>query len=296
MKKKIRFSVQHLSTSNDDVRTHKVLPNKFVQAIGHFVFLQHIYSCNQALNEPYEGPAGTRPHPQRGVAALTYIIAGAVEHVDSLGNHVKLNAGGVHWTNAGKGIMYDEALSSEFRKTNPDVSVIRFWINLPSDRKTERPDYFSFQSGEIPKRELKDDAGWIKILLGEYEKEMAKIPCYSKEFLYHIHLKAGKLFSISTRRAIDYAAFLPSDKAVINDMEFPAGRLVAFTSYGEIIVLYNGSETVIDLILFGGEPCNEPIVVEGNFVMNTQHEITQAYNDFYDGKYGQLKFNNENHK
>jgi redox-sensitive bicupin YhaK (pirin superfamily) len=295
MKKKIRFSVQNLPASNDDVRTQKVLPNKFVQAIGHFVFLQHIHSQKQKLNG-YEGAAGTKPHPHRGVAILTYIIAGGVEHVDSLGNHVKLNAGGVHWTNAGRGVIYDEAVSSEFRHTSPDISVIRFWINLPASRKTERPGYFPFQSDEIPKRELSDDAGWIKILLGEYEKARAKIPCNSKEFLYHIHLKAGKLFSILTHREIDYAAFLPTNKAVINDMEFQAGRLVVFTTYGEIIELYNSSETVIDIILFGGEPCNEPIVAEGNFVMNTQHEITQAYNDFYDGKYGQINSNNRNHK
>jgi redox-sensitive bicupin YhaK (pirin superfamily) len=289
MKKKIRYSVQHACTSYDDVRAHKVLPNKFAQAIGHFVFLQHIYSCKQSLNESYEGPVGTRPHPHRGIATLTYIIAGEVEHVDSIGNHVKLNSGGVHWTNAGKGIIHDEALSSEFRLTNSDISVLRFWINLPSRHKTEKPVYFSFQSNEITRQELIDDAGWIKVLLGEYENAIAKLSCFSNEFLYHINLQAGRKFSISTEKAIEYAAFLPSNKAVINDIEFQAGQLIAFTPYGEIIEFYNGSETIIDIILFGGEPYNEPIVAEGSFVMNTAHEITQAYNDFYDGKYGKIK-------
>jgi redox-sensitive bicupin YhaK (pirin superfamily) len=288
MKKKIRFSVQHPRTSNDHLITDEVMPNKFVRAIGHFVLVQHTYSCNKSLNESYEGPVVTRPVPHRGIAILTYILAGQVEHKDSIGNHVTLNSGGVHWTNTGCGIVHYEAPRSAFQLSNPDISVVRCWINLPSGHKADKPVYFSFHSNEITKLELHDDAGWIKILLGQYESEVANTPCYSNDFLYHINLRAGKQLSISTKKTIDYAAFLPSNKAVINDIIFHAGNLVAFTSYGEIIELYNSSETVIDIILFGGEPDNESIVAEGGFVMNTAHEITQAYNDFYDGKYGQI--------
>jgi redox-sensitive bicupin YhaK (pirin superfamily) len=132
-------------------------------------------------------------------------------------------------------------------------------------------------------------AGWIKILSGEYGHAMAKIPCYSIEFLYHIHLEAGKQFSITTDHEIEYAAFLPSAKAVVNDIEFQAGKLIVFTSHGELIEINNSNETANDIILFGGKRYNEPIISDGFFVMNTPHEITQAYNDYYDGKYGQIK-------
>jgi redox-sensitive bicupin YhaK (pirin superfamily) len=195
----------------------------------------------------------------------------------------------VHWMKAGKGIVHDESVRSEFWVTNHDISVVRFWINLPSNRKAEEPDYFSFQSGEIPKQALGNDAGWIKILSGEYGNTVAKIPCYSKEFLYHVHLEAGKQFSAITEMKYEYAAFLPSNNAVINCREFQAGEFIAFASLGEIIEIINNSETAIDIILFGGEPYNEPVVTEGTFVMNNPHEISQAYNDYYDGKYGQIK-------
>ena len=87
----------------------------------------------------------------------------------------------------------------------------------------------------------------------------------------------------------EYAAFLPANKVVVNDIEFQAGEFIVFTSLGEIIEIVNNSKTAIDIILFGGEPYIEPIVAEWTFVMNTPHEITQAYNDYYDGKYGQIK-------
>ena len=289
MKKKIRFSVHSQCAWLGEIKAQSVLPNQFIQAIGPFVFLEYILSYKQSLNESSKELVGKRSHPYRGIATLTYVLTGEVEHLDSIGNHVTLSSGSAHWTKAGKGIVHAEAVSSESRVTNPDVSVIRFWINLPSKRKSEEPDYFSLRPSEIPKQELDDDAGWIKILSGEFENTIAKVPCYSKEFLYHIHLKAGRQFSTITDMAFEYAVFLPANNAVVNDKGFQAGEFIVFTSHGEIIEIGNNIETAIDIILFGGEPCNEPIVMEGTFVMNTPHDITQAYNDYYGGKYGQIK-------
>lgn len=189
---------------------------------------------------------------------------------------------------AGKGIIHDEAIHAECRITNLDVSVVRFWINLPSKNKCEEPEYFSLPANDIPNQILIDDTGWIRILSGEYENMIAKVPCYSKQFLYHIHLEAGKQFSTITDMALECGAFLLTNSAVINDMEFEAGDCIVFSSGKELIEINNYGKTPVDIILFGGEPYNEPIVAEGTFVMNTTHEITQAYNDFYDGKYGDI--------
>ena len=224
-----------------------------------------------------------------GMALLTYIISGEVEHVDSIGNHITLSSGGVHYTNTGKGIIQDEAVKPAPSSNNPDISILWFWINLPSGRKSGKPDYLSFQPDAIPKQKLEGEAGWIKILLGGYGNSNAQVPCYSQEFLYHIHLEAGKKFSIQTQENINCALFLLSNKVAINGKEFRVGQLIAFTSHGEVLELYNNSEAATDIIQFGGQYNNEPIVVEETFVMNTPHEITQAYNDFYDGKYGQIE-------
>jgi redox-sensitive bicupin YhaK (pirin superfamily) len=288
IKKKIRFSLNSQSAQLGGIEVQHVLPNEFAQAIGPFVFLEHFLSYKQSLNGLHKGVVDKRSSPLRGIASLTYILAGEVEHLDSMGNHVKMNSGGVHCTNAGKGIVHTEAVRSELRVTNPDISVARFWVNLPSVQKFRKPEYFSLRPNEIPRKELQDIAGWIKILLGDYEHIMAKVPCYSKEFLYHIHLEEAKRFTITTDKAVDYAAFLPSHRAVINDIEFQAGNLIVFTYHGEIIEIINRNEFAIDILLFGGELYKESVVTEGSFVMNTPHEITQAYNDFYDGKYGDI--------
>jgi redox-sensitive bicupin YhaK (pirin superfamily) len=270
-----------------------VLPNKIVQVIGPFVLLEHILSYKQSSHESHKGWVGQCSHPHRGIATLTYILSGEVEHLDSMGNHVKLCSGGVHWMKAGKGIVHGEAVSAECRITNPNVSVVRFWINLPSKNKSEEPEYFALPANDIPKQILTDDAGWIKILSGEYENMIAKVPCYSKQFLYHIQLEARKQFSTITSIAFECAAFLLTNSAVINDMRFKAGEFIVFDSEEELIEISNNRKTAVDIILFGGEPYNEPIVAEETFVMNTPHEITQAYNDYYDAKYGDILFDKE---
>jgi len=145
------------------------------------------------------------------------------------------------------------------------------------------------QPGEIPRQDLGDNVGWIGILSGEYENVTAKVPHYSKELLYHIHLEARRQFSIITNPAFEYAVFLPADNAVINGTPFPAGAFIVFNSLGDTIEINNKNDMAIDTILLGGEPYDEPIVCEGAFVMNTPHEITQAYNEYYNGKYGQVK-------
>ena len=286
MRNKIRFRVKIDSAWRGDIEARNVLPNKFVNAIGPFVFMEHIVSSRQSLHK--SGVAGRRSHPLRGVATWTYILAGEVEFLDSLGNHAELSNGGAHWMNAGNGVIRDESPRLESLLTNSDLSIVEFWINLPSKFKSEAPNYFCLPPNEIPKQVLNDNNGWVKILSGEYNNTMAKVPCYAKEFLYHIHLQGGRQFSMATDKRLEYAAFLPTRSAVANDIEFQGGELIAFAAFGDLIEIKNNRETAIDIILFGGEPSIEPIVADETFVMNTAHEITQAYNDYYDGKYGQI--------
>jgi redox-sensitive bicupin YhaK (pirin superfamily) len=290
MKKEVQFSIQNQHAWVDDTVVLRALPNKIVQAIGPFVLLEHILSYEQSSDESHQTIVGKYSRPYRGITTLTYILDGEVEHLDSMGNYAKLGSGGAHWMKAGKGIICYEAVSPEYRINEP-VSVVRFWINLPSKYKSEKPEYIFLAANDIPKQILNDDAGWIKILSGEQHDTIAKVPCYSKQFLYHIQLEAGKQFSTIADFELECAAFLPTNGAVINDMGLEAGEFIGFCPGGESIEINNRGKTVVDVFLFGGEPYHEPIIAEGTFVMNTPHEITQAYNDYYDGKYGDISGN-----
>jgi redox-sensitive bicupin YhaK (pirin superfamily) len=137
---------------------------------------------------------------------------------------------------------------------------------------------------------LSDKRGWIKVIAGEYEQMVSKIPGYSKQFLYHIHLETGKQFSLTTENGTEYAAFLPLNNAIINESEYKKGEFLMFDKDEGTIEINNISMSPTDIILFGGKPYTEPIVAQGPFVMNTQAEIAQAYRDFHLGKYGTISY------
>jgi redox-sensitive bicupin YhaK (pirin superfamily) len=111
--------------------------------------------------------------------------------------------------------------------------------------------------------------------------------------LYHIHIEAGKSFTVNFKDKIEVAAFLPTENAILNDTAFHKGDFIAYDRSAGEIEIKNNSEKVIDIMLFGGESYTESIIAEGPFIMNTQAEIAEAYRDFYAGKYGEIKINNK---
>ncbi|MEO6732247.1 MAG: pirin family protein [Ferruginibacter sp.] len=290
MQKKISFSAQGQRADIGKIPIHRILPNRYADAVGPFVFLDHVGLFRRLTDEP-SMKRGTGTHPHRGIATLTYILNGESEHYDSRGHHAKVFSGGVQWMKAGNGIIHDETMNPDAETGNPLMHGFQFWINLPSSVKKEDPEYLSINANDIPLMQLSQNSGWLKVIVGEYEKLVSNIPNYSKQYLYHIHLNEGKQFSLSTNKGLEYAVFLPQQDIIINHTKFNAGDFIEFDREEGTIEITNTSTTAADIILFGGEKYSEPIVAQGPFVMNTQSEIAQAYHDFHAGKYGEIKFN-----
>jgi len=287
MKKKISLSTNGQRADIGDLTIYRILANKYTEAIGPFIFLDHI------IPKGHSGftNSGTGAHPHRGIATLSYIIEGEDEHFDSAGNYAKVHSGGIQWMKAGNGIIHDETLNVDSQTKSNQTHAFQFWINLPSKNKAEKPEYLAIQSNEVPNKPLPNDSGWIKIIAGSYEDLSSVIPNYSQQFLYHIHLESGKKFTISIDEKIEVAAFLPTKNAIVNDVEFQSGEFIEFDRIAGELTFENSLPEATDIILFGGEPYTEPIVAEGPFVMNTESEITAAYRDFHAGKYGKIENN-----
>jgi redox-sensitive bicupin YhaK (pirin superfamily) len=282
MKKKTSFSTKGQRADIGNITIYRMLANRYADKVGSFVFLDHVApKIHTGLNNN-----GTGAHPHRGIATLTYVLDGEVEHFDSRGNHQRVHSGGIQWMKAGNGIIHDETLNPDSQRRNDLVHAFQFWINLPSKIKSEEPEYLAIQSSEVLQENFPDDGGWLKVIVGNYLGLNSKIPNYLEQFLYHIHLEPGKNFTLSIGDEIEVAAFLPNRNLVLNDMEFHAGEFIEFDRVAGEITIENKGHEATDIILFGGEPYMEPIAAEGPFVMNSQSEIAEAYRDFYSGKYG----------
>jgi redox-sensitive bicupin YhaK (pirin superfamily) len=284
MKKETSFSTKGNVTNLGPLTINRVLPNHYTKKVGPFVFLDYVAPAIKTSITKN----GMGAHPHRGIATLTYILQGEVEHFDSAGNRGKIYSGGAQWMKAGNGVVHDENFNADSQTNNKYIEGFQFWINLPAKNKAESPAHIPIQANEVPTKKLPNENGWIKVIVGSYEELNSKIPNYSEQFLYHIHLEAGKEFSINLADKIEVASFLTTKNAILNDTEFQAGDFVEFGRKAEEIEIKNTSATAIDVLLFGGEEYTEPIVSEGPFVMNSLTEITDAYRDFYDGKYGKI--------
>jgi hypothetical protein len=285
MKKQTSFSTKGYRADLGPLTINRLLPNRYADKVGPFVFLDYVAP---AIKETIT-KNGMGAHPHRGIATLTYILQGEVEHFDSAGNTGEIHSGGAQWMKAGNGIIHDENFNYDSHTDSKYVHGFQFWINLPAKIKAESPSHIAIQAEEIPIKNLSNNSGWIKVIVGNYEELNSKIPNYSEQFLYHIQLEAGKKFSINMAEKTEVAAFLPTKNALLNDDEFQAGEFIEFGRNAGEIEIKNTYNTAIDVLLFGGEEYTEPIVAEGPFVMNTLGEIAEAYRDFYAGKYGEIK-------
>jgi redox-sensitive bicupin YhaK (pirin superfamily) len=287
MKKIIKFSLQGRRADIGKITIHRLLPNRYANAVGPIVFLDHFGPTKHAANEPVQRN-GNGAHPHRGIATLTYVLNGEEEHFDSKGNYGKIRSGGVQWMKAGNGIVHDGNLNVDPQVRDLLTHGFQFWINLPSKNKVDSPEHLAIQAEDVPRQMLNANEGWIKVIIGEYEGLLSKIPTYSKQFIYHVHLEAGQQYSLETKDDHEYAAFLPLHRALINDTETAKGELTVFAQDNGAIEISNPSNEAIDIILFGGAKYTEPIVFGGPFVMNSEAEIAEAYQDFHSGKYGKV--------
>ncbi|WP_210490150.1 pirin family protein [Rufibacter aurantiacus] len=293
MKKTVSFSTRGQRADIGDLAIYRMLPNRYAQAVGPFVFLDHIAPKQHNADAP-RMETGTGAHPHRGIATLTYLLHGEAEHFDSAGHHARVTSGGIQWMKAGNGVIHDENLNPDPGEATGLTHALQFWINLPAQHKAEAPAYLAVQAQEVPQKPLAEDKGWIKVIAGSYEELTSPIPSYSEQFLYHLHLEAGQQFSLDTAPGVEYAAFLLENDAVLNNDKHQAGEFVEFDRAEGVLEVTNESYAALDLVLFGGEHYGEPIVAEGPFVMNSKAEIAQAYRDFFNGQYGQISYSKAN--
>jgi redox-sensitive bicupin YhaK (pirin superfamily) len=289
MNRTIEYSYEGSRADLGELMINRMFPNSRTLAVGPFVFLDYL------LKNPFKArtpkiPDGQAAHPHRGIATFTYLLQGEMEHFDSRGHNGIVGDGGAQWMKAGNGIVHDENFSQAFQKSGGTVHGFQFWINLPSKAKAELPDYLPVSDNEFPRINLPGDAGVLKLVIGQYQGEESKVKRFSEHFIYHIQLLPGKSFTLDTIDGLEYGAILPTNSCTINGTEMQQGELVIFGNEGQGISIENKTETLTDVIVFGGEPYTEPIVAKGPFVMTSNHEISEAWKDFYAGKYGKIDY------
>ncbi len=251
-------------------------------------------------DNPDEYRAGFPWHPHRGIETITYVLAGSVEHSDSLGNRGTLGAGDVQWMTAGSGIIHQE-----MPKGDPAGRMHGFqlWANLPRSLKMTAPRYQEVTPRDIP--EVVDDDGTrVRVVCGEFWGAKGPVDGIAADPIYldvFVPPGARKTLPVETsRHAFAYVfegsgAFRDaSDPGAVQleDLERPDAAAAREIGNRSLVLFDRGDEVTVQagemgirFLLASGKPLEEPVAWRGPIVMNTQAELRQAYAELRDGNF-----------
>ena len=227
-------------------------------------------------------------HPHRGIETITYVLAGAVEHGDSLGNRGTLRGGDVQWMTAGSGVIHEEFHSEDFSRRGGMFEMVQLWVNLPAKDKNTPPRYQHLAKEAIPVVQLADEAGYVRVIAGQHEGVQGAATTFTEMNVWDVVIDAGKEAVLTVPDNHSLSMVVLRGQAQFNGQEQAgAGQLVGFTAEGGAVKVAAGEEEV-KILLLSGVPIAEPVVGYGPFVMNTEDEIRQAIHDFNHGRFGRI--------
>jgi hypothetical protein len=252
-------------------------------------------------DRPDDYRAGFPWHPHRGIETITYVLAGTVDHGDSLGNKGKLGAGDVQWMTAGSGIMHQEMPQGDARGR---MHGFQLWANLPSHLKMTKPRYQDVAGKDIPEV-IDDDGTRVRVITGDFWGKRGPVEGVATDPRYlDVFVPPGKRKTLpveTNRHAFAYVfdgsgTFSGASQpfGVLTEKESAAGdilvrertgnrSLVVFDSGDEVTV--QAGEQGIRFLLVSGKPIEEPVAWYGPIVMNTQAELQQAVAELQNGSF-----------
>lgn len=218
------------------------------------------------------------PHPHRGFETATWIISGHMVHKDSHGHHSKIEAGGVQWMSAARGIIHNEYVDESFKERGGELEALQLWVNLPAKFKMEPAKYTGLQQQDIPV------VGELTIAAGSINGHKGAMQSLTGINAGLIKLKGGEHTSIQVESQRNVLFYVLHGQIQVNDSPGQDRSLVLFENDGDTIDIHADTDTVI--LYADGLPLNEPVAWHGPYVMNTQTEIMQAMRDEQMGKFG----------
>jgi redox-sensitive bicupin YhaK (pirin superfamily) len=249
-------------------------------------------------DNPDEYLAGFPWHPHRGIETITYVLAGTVEHGDSMGNRGAIGAGDVQWMTAGSGIIHQEMPKGDEAGR---MHGFQLWANLPAALKMTAPRYQEVKAGDIP-IVTDDDGTAVRIVCGSFWGQTGPVDGIAAEPTYLDvsvpPLRKKRLPVETTRHAFAYVFAgwgkfsNASEPHPVKTDVIGAGRAPTEASNRSLILFDRGDEVEVEagpegvrFLLVSGKPLGEPVAWRGPIVMNTQRELQQAFDELRRGTF-----------
>ncbi|KUL39776.1 pirin family protein [Actinoplanes awajinensis] len=254
-----------------------------VSELDPFIHLDQMGEIDYAPGEP----KGTPWHPHRGFETVTYMIDGIMDHQDSLGGGGSITNSDTQWMTAGAGILHIEAPPEHLVTSGGLFHGLQLWVNLPRAAKMIDPKYQDIRGKQSALLTTPDGGALIRVIAGEIAGQSGPGSTFTPINLAHVTMQPGSRLDLPWQpdyNALVYA--LSGDGFVGPDLRpITLGQLA---TYGPGDAIRVEAKTELDLFIMGGRPIREPVAQYGPFVMNTQAELKQAFEDFQKGRLGTI--------
>ena len=251
----------------------RFLPAAARQAVGPFLFFDHFGPVAAGPQDNHD----VRPHPHIGLATVTYLFEGAMQHRDSLGVVQRIEPGAVNWMTAGRGIVHSERTPDDLRGVARRSHGLQLWVALPAADEEMAPAFAHTPAADIPALEV--GGAQLRVLVGTAFGASSPVAVRSPTLYLDINLSAGDAFPLPL--AEERAVYVIEGQAQLDGEDLPPGQLVVLAP-GEEPML--SADAPARVVLVGGAPLG-PRHMWWNFVSSRQERIVQAADDWAAGRF-----------
>ena len=253
-----------------------------------FIMMDQMGEVEYAPGEP----KGTPWHPHRGFETVTYIMDGSFIHQDSHGGGGVITDGDTQWMTAGSGLLHIETPPEALVMSGGMFHGLQLWVNLPRENKMAAPRYQDLRSSQVVLLSSDDGGALLRVIAGDLGGHTGPGSTHTPMAMVHASIASGAEMTIPWRQDFNALVYVLSGTGTVGEEKRPVrtGQLAVLGAGGSLTIAADASQesrlSGLDVVILGGEPIRQPIAWHGPFVMNTQRELLQAFEDFQAGRLG----------
>ncbi|RBY78626.1 pirin family protein [Blastococcus sp. TF02-09] len=239
-------------------------------------------------------PKGTPWHPHRGFETVTYMLDGVLQHNDSLGGGGVISDGDTQWMTAGQGILHIETPPEEMVASGGCFHGLQLWVNLPKAQKWIDPRYQDLAGDQVRLLASDDGGALVRVIAGNLAGLRGPGQTYTPMTMVHATVSPGARMVLPWEQHFNALVYVLAGRGTVGAERRPLqmGQLAVLGDGDAITVAadatQDGRTQNMEVLLLGGRPIREPVAWAGPFVMNTEAEVRQAFEDFQAGRLGQI--------
>ncbi|WP_328329175.1 MULTISPECIES: pirin family protein [unclassified Streptomyces] len=258
------------------------------QYLDPFIMMDQMGEVEYAPGEP----KGTPWHPHRGFETVTYLIDGTFVHQDSNGGGGTINDGDTQWMTAGSGLLHIEAPPESLVVSGGLFHGLQLWVNLPASDKMMAPRYQDIGGGQVQLLTSPDGGALLRVIAGELDGHDGPGITHTPITMIHATVRPGAEVTLPWREDFNGLAYVLAGRGSVGTDRRPAhtGQTAVFGAGSSLTVRADETQEAkspdLEVVLLGGRPIREPMAHYGPFVMNSEAELKQAFEDFQRGRLG----------